>query len=135
LPQLCVWVVRYSPFLGSLKNWKDLSKKNWLRGVILILLIRELIFVEWGFPFPVVMVQVQVIFVSHTIKPDLLGFPGIWCLCVWVAWPCDYEVHIFWYKSLAPLIRLYPFISCIFVFTLRINFFMLSLFRVWSCFK
>ena len=34
----------------------------------------------------------------HTpIKPDLLGFPGNWCLCVWVASPRDHEVHIIHY--------------------------------------
>jgi hypothetical protein len=36
----------------ELKN--DLSKNNCLGGIILILLVRESIFVGWGFPFPIV---------------------------------------------------------------------------------
>ena len=53
------------------------------------------------------------------IKPDLLGFPGIDVF----AWPHDHEVRIIWYQSLALLIRLYPFISCIFVyFIFHVNF-------------
>jgi len=72
----------------------------------------------------------------HTpIKHDLLGFLGIWGLCVWVAWLRVQKVHIIWYQSLASLIWLYSFISCIFVFTFRINFSVSSVFRVWYCFK
>jgi len=48
--------VRYSPLFSSLKNLNNLSKNNCLRGVILILLVRELIFIGWGFPFPIVLV-------------------------------------------------------------------------------
>jgi hypothetical protein len=46
----------------------------------------------------------------HTpIKPDLLGFPGIG---VFACGLCDHMIiyeRNFWYQSLAPLIRLYPF--------------------------
>ena len=57
---------------------KDLSKNNCLRGVILILLIRESIFVGWGSSFPIVLVPRYKLFLCHTpIKPDLLGFSGI----------------------------------------------------------
>jgi len=41
-------------FSKELKN--DLSKNNSLRGVILILLVHESIFVGWGSPFPIVLV-------------------------------------------------------------------------------
>jgi hypothetical protein len=58
---------------------KDLSKNNYIRGVILILLVRESIFVGWGFPFPIVLVSRYKLSLCHTliIKPDLLGFSGI----------------------------------------------------------
>jgi hypothetical protein len=60
----------------ELKN--DLSKNNWLRGIILILLVHESIFVGWGFPFLIVLVPRYKLSLCHTsIKPDLLGFPGI----------------------------------------------------------
>jgi hypothetical protein len=60
------------------KELNDLSKNNWLRGVIFILLIRELIFVGWGFSFPIVLVSRYKLFLCHTlIKPNLLGFSGI----------------------------------------------------------
>ena len=62
-------------FSKELKN--DLSK-NCLRGVILILLVRETIFVGWGSPFSIVLVPRYKLSLCHTpIKPDLLGFPGI----------------------------------------------------------
>jgi hypothetical protein len=132
---LCVGeTISFPWFSKELKN--DLSKNNWLRGIILILLLCESIFVGWGFPFPIVLVPRYKLSLCHTpIKLDLLSFPGNWCLYVWVAWPRDHEVHIIWYQSLAPLIRLYHFISCIFVFSFRVNFSLhvLSLFRVWSC--
>jgi hypothetical protein len=64
------------------------SKNNWLHGVILILLVRESMFVWWGFLFPVVLVPRYKLSLCHTlIKLDLLGFLGI-------AWPCDHEVRI-----------------------------------------
>jgi hypothetical protein len=74
---VCVGEIISLPwFSNELKN--DLSKSNCLRGVILILLIRESIFVGWGFPFPIVLVPRYKLFLCHTpIKPDLLGFPGI----------------------------------------------------------
>jgi hypothetical protein len=51
-------------FSKELKN--DLSNNNCLRGVILILLVYEAIFVGWGFPVSnSVGAKVQVIFVSH----------------------------------------------------------------------
>jgi hypothetical protein len=57
---------------------KDLSKNNYIRGVILILLVRESIFVGWGFPFPIVLVPRYKLSLCHTpIKHDLLGFPRI----------------------------------------------------------
>jgi hypothetical protein len=63
-------------FSKELKN--NLSKNNCLRGVILILLVRESIFVGWGSPFPIVLVPRYKLSLCHTaIKPDLLGFPGI----------------------------------------------------------
>ena len=63
-------------FSKELQN--DLSNNNCLRGVILILLIRESIFVGWGFPFPILLVPRYKLSLCHTlIKPDLLGFPGI----------------------------------------------------------
>ena len=63
-------------FSKELKN--DLSKNNYLRGVIFILLIRESIFVGWGFQFPIVLVPRYKLSLCHPpIKPDLLGFPGI----------------------------------------------------------
>jgi hypothetical protein len=77
----------------------NLSKINWLYGVILldpivlvpwsrfplchtpiilILFVRESIFVRWGSPFPIVLVPRYMLSLCHTpIKPDLLGFPGI----------------------------------------------------------
>jgi hypothetical protein len=51
---VCVGEIISLPwFSKELKN--DLSKNNRLRGVILILLVRESIFVGWGFPFPIVL--------------------------------------------------------------------------------
>ena len=56
----------------------DLLKNNWLRGVILILIVHESIFVGLGFPFSIVLVPRYKLSLCHTpIKPDLLGFPGI----------------------------------------------------------
>ena len=76
---MCVCVgeiISLSWFSNELKN--DLSKNNYLRGVILILLVRESIFVGWGSPFPIVLVPRYKLSLCHTpIKPDLLGFPGI----------------------------------------------------------
>ena len=79
-----------------------------------MLLVRESIFVGWGFTFPIVVVPRYKLSLCHIlIKLDLLGFLGIGVF----AWPCDHEVRIIWYLSLAPLIRLYPseiFVSCCF---------------------
>ena len=56
----------------------NLSKNNCLRGVILILLVRESIFVRWGSPFPIVLVPRYKLSLCPTpIKPNLLGFSGI----------------------------------------------------------
>jgi hypothetical protein len=83
LSHLCVCVcvcvgeiISLSWFSKELKN--DLSKNNCLHGVILILLVRESIFVGWGSPFPIVLVVRYKLSLCHTpIKPDLLGFPRI----------------------------------------------------------
>jgi hypothetical protein len=74
---VCVGEIISLPwFSKELKN--DLSKNNCLRGVILILLVCESIFVGWGFPFPIVLVPRYKLSLCHTpIKPDLHGFPGI----------------------------------------------------------
>jgi hypothetical protein len=57
---------------------KRLIEEQLLRGVILILLVRESIFVGWGFPFPIVLVPRYKLSFCHTpIKLDLLGFLGI----------------------------------------------------------
>jgi hypothetical protein len=74
---VCVGEIISLPwFSKELKN--DLSKKNCLHGVILILLVRESIFVGWGSLFPIVLVPRYKLSLCHTpIKPDLLGFPGI----------------------------------------------------------
>ena len=74
---VCVGAIISLPwFSKELKN--NLSKNNCLRGVILILLVRESIFVGWGSPFPIVSVPRYKLSLCHTpIKPDLLGFPGI----------------------------------------------------------
>jgi len=74
---VCVGEIIFLPwFSNEMKN--DLSKNNCLRGVFLILLVRESIFVGWGSPFPIVLVPRYKLSLCHTpIKPDLLGFPGI----------------------------------------------------------
>jgi len=74
---VCVGEIISLPwFSKELEN--DLSKNNCFRGVILILLVRESIFVGWGSPFPIVLVPRYKLSLCHTlIKPDLLGFPGI----------------------------------------------------------
>jgi hypothetical protein len=76
---VCVCVGEIISILWFFKEMKnDLSKNNCLRGVILILLVRESIFVGWGSPFPIVLVLRYKLSLCHTpIKPDLLGFPGI----------------------------------------------------------
>jgi len=69
-------IISLSWFSKELKN--DLSKNNCLRGIILIFLVRESIFVGWGSSFPIVLVPRYKLSLCHTpIKPDLLGFPGI----------------------------------------------------------
>ena len=43
----------------------------------------ELIFVRWGFLFSIESVPRYKLYLCQTpIIPDLLDFPGIWCLCV-----------------------------------------------------
>jgi hypothetical protein len=81
---LCVGGIICLPwFSKELKN--DLSKNNWLHGIILILLIRESIFVGWGFSFPIVLVPRYKLSLYHIpIKPDLLGFSNcMGCLTAW----------------------------------------------------
>jgi hypothetical protein len=79
---VCVGEIISLPwFSKELKN--DLSKNNCLHGVILILLVRQSIFVGWGSPFSIVLVPRYKLSLCHTpTKPDLLGFPGIGVLCV-----------------------------------------------------
>jgi hypothetical protein len=76
---VCVYVgeiISLPWFSKELKN--DLSKNICLCGVILILLVRESIFVGWGSSFPIVLVPRYKLSLCYTpIKPDLLGFPGI----------------------------------------------------------
>ena len=44
-------------------------RTNWLRGVIFILLVRELIFIGWGFRFPIVLVPSDLVFVD-VLRPQ-----------------------------------------------------------------
>jgi hypothetical protein len=85
---VCVGEIISLPWFSiELKN--DLSKSNCLCGVILILLVRESIFVGWGFQFPVVLVPRYKLSLCHTpIKPDLLSFPGIG------VFPCGLRDHV-----------------------------------------
>jgi hypothetical protein len=83
------------PSLVLQKNWNDLSKNNWLLSIILILLVHKLIFVRWGFLFSIVLVPRYKLPLCYTpIKPDLLCFSRIWCLCVWMTWSRDHKVRI-----------------------------------------
>jgi len=94
----------------------NLSKNNWLRGVMVILPVHESIFVRWGFVFSIVLLPKYKLYLCHTpIKPDLLCFPKIDVF----AWSRDHEIHIIGYRSLAPFgITLLSgnilFISCMF---------------------
>jgi hypothetical protein len=74
---VCVGEIISLPwFSKELKN--NLSKNNCLRGVILMLLVRESIFVGWGSAFPIVLVPRYKLSLCHTpIKPHLLDFSGI----------------------------------------------------------
>jgi len=101
---LCVGGISIAWFSKELKN--DLSNNNWLRGIILILLVRESIFVRWGFPFPIVLVPRYKLSLYHSYQTWLIGFPGIWCLCVWVTWLCVQEVRITSTSQLHPLLYL-----------------------------
>jgi hypothetical protein len=89
---VCVGEIISLPwFSNELKN--DLSKNNYLRGVILILLVRESIFVGWGFSFLIVLVPRYKLFLCHTpIKTDLLGFLGI---SVFTCGLCDHVITRF----------------------------------------
>ena len=89
---MCVGEIISLPwFSKELKN--DLSKNNCLRGVILILLVRESIFVGWGSPFPIVLVPRYRLSLCHTpIKPDFLGFSGIG---VFACGLCDHVITRF----------------------------------------
>jgi hypothetical protein len=81
---------------------------------MVILLVHESIFVRWGFVFPIMLVPRYKLYLCHTpIKPDLLCFSRIGVFACGLR---DHEVRIIRYQSLAPLIRLYLFISCIFLF-------------------
>jgi hypothetical protein len=85
---VCVGKIISLPwFSNELKN--NLSKNNYLHGIILILLVRESIFIGWEFPFPIVLVPRYKLSLCHTpIKPDLLGFLGI---CVFT---CGLRDHV-----------------------------------------
>jgi hypothetical protein len=84
-------------FSKELKN--NLSKNNCLCDIILILLVRESIFIGWGFPFLIVLVPRYKLSLCHTpIKPDLLGFPGI---SVFACGLRDHEVHIITLKQVS----------------------------------
>ena len=62
---MCVGGIISLPwFSKELKN--DLSKNNWLHGIILTLLVRESIFVGWGFSFPIVLVFQYKLSLYHT---------------------------------------------------------------------
>ena len=71
---VCVGEIISLPwFSKELKN--DLSKNNYLRGVIFIRLIRESIVVGWGFSISNNVVPRNKLSLCHTpIKPDLLDF-------------------------------------------------------------
>ena len=91
---MCVCVgeiISFPWFSKELKN--DLSKNNCLRGVILILLVRESIFIGWGSPFLIVLVSRYKLSLCHTpIKPNLLGFLEI---SVFVCGLCDHVIKRF----------------------------------------
>jgi hypothetical protein len=94
LPRLlCVGgIIFFSWFSKELNN--DLSKNNYLHGVILILLVGESICVGWGFSFPIVLVARYKLSLCHTpIKTWFTWLSGNWFLYMWVAWPRDHEVH------------------------------------------
>ena len=89
---MCVGEIISLPrFSKELKN--DLSKNNCLRGVILILLVLESIFVWCGSLFSIVLVPRYNLSLCHTpIKPDLLCFPGI---DVFACGLCDHVITRF----------------------------------------
>jgi len=90
-------IISLSWFSKELKN--KLSKNNYLRSIILILLFRELIFVGWGSPFLIVLVLRYKLSLCHTpIKPDLLGFPGIGVFAYGL---CDHVITRFASKDLS----------------------------------
>ena len=135
---LCVGEIISLPwFSKELKN--DLWKNNWHRGFIFILLIHELIFVGWGFPFLIVLVPRYKLSLCHTpMKTWFTWLSRNWCLCVGVVWPRDHEVRIIWYQRLASLIRLYPyeiFVSCCFRKNSLVSNFFFSLNMRWLVLK
>jgi hypothetical protein len=72
---VCVGEILSLPwFSKELKN--DLSKNNWLHGIIFILFVRESIFVGWGFPFLIVLVCLGTSYLCVTIlsNPIYLAF-------------------------------------------------------------
>jgi len=99
---VCVCEIISLPwFSKELKN--NLSKNNCLRGVILILLVRESIFAGWGSPFLIVLVPRYKLSWCHTpVKPDLLGFPRI------SVFACGLRDHVItrfasmWFKNVVP---------------------------------
>ena len=98
---LCVGEIISLPWFS-----KEL-KNNCLCGIILILLVRESIFVGWGSPFLIVLVLRYKLSLCHTpIKPDLLGFSGIG---VFACWLHDHVITRFasFCNSCCPLVSLY----------------------------
>jgi hypothetical protein len=64
------------------KNKFYLSRYNWPCSVFLILLVLKLVFVWWGFLFPIVVVSLDIFSLCHTsIKPDFLAFRESYQLC------------------------------------------------------
>jgi hypothetical protein len=95
-------IISLSWFSEELKN--NLSKNNWLCGIILILLVRESIFVGWGFPFPIVLVPRYKLSLCHTpIKPDLFDFLGIGVFAYGLR---DHEITMFASQPIRPPIQI-----------------------------
>jgi hypothetical protein len=89
---VCVGEIISLPWFSKELKY-DLSKNNCLCGVILILLVRESIFVGWGSLFSIVLVPRYKLSLCHTpIKPNLLGFPRIG---VFACGLCDHVITRF----------------------------------------
>jgi hypothetical protein len=104
----CVWIGEILSLIWFYKELKnDLSKNNCFRGVILVLLIRESIFIGWGFPFSIVLVPRYKLSLCHTsIKPDLLGFSRN------NIFACGLHDHVITSFESQPISTLSPFEYC-----------------------